>query len=558
MARSSKKNQMDSKIEASTKIYSVGIYARLSVDAEERKNESIETQIEIAREFLRKQEDMVLFDCYTDIGKTGTDFKRDGFNRMMGDVRLHKIDCIIVKDLSRFGRNYIETGNYMEKIFPFMGVRFIAVTDHFDSKNFSMEKELLSVNLKNLVNEMYARDISIKVKASKRAKWEQGCFLGGIPPYGYRGGWVDGKRSLFIEETTADIVRKMYEMFLSGETITGIVARLYEQRIVRPSLYHKTGQVYCPEGEKCIPWARKTVKSILTNPVYTGDMVQRITCKKDDYTTNRTYIDSEKWRVKEHTHEAVVSGKLFYEVAARFEKNARSCNQNGSIQGIPIDADIFLGVLFCGECGARMKRVTAVRQLSAKERGRTYCYNCSNVNRRDEEKCANKSIPLQTLTGLVKQVLGQEIALSIKSWKTLMDSSHSKAEERKESWRQKLLKEEKRIEYMKKLESEQYIKYRMGDINADSYKHRKEEYYNKILSYNKNCEELRGKLDAIDYEVAQKNCFFSSMVKGGDRIELTSEVVQTLISRIEVYSDHRVRVVLGFQRSEIPLETKGR
>ena len=185
MARTSKKKQNITNVAENkrpSKIYSVGIYARLSVDANERKNESIETQIEIAKAFISKQNDMVIFDCYTDIGKTGTNFEREGFERMMRDVRSRKIDCIIVKDLSRFGRNHIETGNYIEKIFPFMGVRFIAVTDNFDSMNISGQNETLGVNLKNLVNEMYAKDIAVKVKSSRQEKWEQGSYTGGVPP----------------------------------------------------------------------------------------------------------------------------------------------------------------------------------------------------------------------------------------------------------------------------------------------------------------------------------------------------------------------------------------
>lgn len=208
MARTSKKQQGTKCVisKKTEKIYSVGIYARLSVDGSERKNESIETQIEIAKAFIRQQNDMEVFDCYTDIGQTGTNFEREGFERMLRDVRMRRIDCIIVKDLSRFGRNHIETGNYIEKIFPFMGVRFIAVTDHFDSMHTSGENETWNVNLKNLVNEMYAKDIAIKVKSARKEKWEQGSFTGGVPPYGYRAEWTGDKKCLFIEETTSDII----------------------------------------------------------------------------------------------------------------------------------------------------------------------------------------------------------------------------------------------------------------------------------------------------------------------------------------------------------------
>lgn len=279
MPRISKKKNI-----AAKRIYSVGIYARLSVDGEKaggqraysqaRKNESIETQIEIAKAFVRQQKDMVIFDCYTDIGKTGTNFHREGFERMMRDVRMRRIDCIIVKDLSRFGRNHIETGNYIERIFPFLGVRFIAVTDNFDSMNVSGQSEALGVNLKNLVNEMYARDIAVKVKASRKEKWSQGSYTGGVPPYGYRAAWIGDKKCLYIEETTSDIVKKIYDLFLSGKNMKEIVEWLYGKGIVRPALYHKTGRVYCQEGSELLQWSKATVKMILTNPVYMGYLVQ--------------------------------------------------------------------------------------------------------------------------------------------------------------------------------------------------------------------------------------------------------------------------------------------
>ena len=174
------KNINDIKSKSSVKMFSVGIYARLSVDNHNRKNESIEIQIELIKSFMEQQSDMMLYDCYADIGKTGTNFKREGFERMMCDIRMKKINCVIVKDLSRFGRNHIETGNYIEKIFPFMNVRFIAINDNFDSFHLAGKSDIFGMNLKNLVNEMYARDIGIKIKSSKRVKREQGSYTGGI------------------------------------------------------------------------------------------------------------------------------------------------------------------------------------------------------------------------------------------------------------------------------------------------------------------------------------------------------------------------------------------
>lgn len=559
MARTSKKKQNSTNVAENkrpSKIYSVGIYARLSVDANERKNESIETQIEIAKAFISRQNDMVIFDCYTDIGKTGTNFEREGFERMMRDVRSRKIDCIIVKDLSRFGRNHIETGNYIEKIFPFMGVRFIAVTDNFDSMNISGQNETLGVNLKNLVNEMYAKDIAVKVKSSRQEKWEQGSYTGGIAPYGYRAEWIGDKKCLFIEEITSDIVRKIFDMFLSGKNMKEIVVWLYEEKIVRPMEYHKTGHIYCQDGDKLQQWSKGTVKMILTNPVYIGCLVQGRTCGKDYMMRSKHDIASEDWSVKEHTHEAIISEDLFFQAAGKFEKTSVYCNKNGYSKKMPIDEDIYADVLYCGDCGAKMRRISAIKTFSSKDRIRTYSYNCPKTDRIDDERCETKSITLSTLNELVKIAIRQEFSLSAMRPKDLIESNNREAERLKEKCQEELLELERKIENMSRLTSEQYLKYRMGEMDADSFKRTKEENNKKIAAIQRKRAEIAEKLRTIDYETVQKNHFLRTLVKGNEKSELTAEVVRTLIHRIEVYQNHRVKVIFCFKRNDVILAGK--
>lgn len=552
MARTSKKKQADRNVlSAPLKIYSVGIYARLSVDADERKNESIETQVEIAKAFAKQQKDMVIHDCYIDIGKTGTNFEREAFERMMRDVRMRKIDCIIVKDLSRFGRNHIETGNYIEKIFPFMGVRFIAVTDNFDSMNISGQNDTLSVNLKNLVNEMYARDIAVKVKSSRKTKWEQGSYTGGIAPYGYRTEWVGDKRCLFIEETTSDIVRKVYELFLSGKNMKEIVTWLYEQGIVTPAEYHKTGEVFCKDRDKLLQWSKGTVKMLLTNPVYMGCLVQGRTCGKDYMMRSRHDIDSGDWSVKEHTHEAIISEDLFFDAAERFEKSSVYCNKNGYSKTVPVEEDIFADILYCGDCGSKMKRISAVKMFSSKDRVRTYSYNCPKYDRIDEQQCVSKSITLQTLNAIVKEAVRQEFALSAMRPKELIEANNRETEVLKKKWNRELNALEKGLENLKKLGSEQYLKYRMGEMEEKTFQREKEEIAKKSTSIQNMRADIAERLRTIDAQNIQKNHFLRMLIKGNEKTELTGEVVRTLVHRIEVYPDKRVKVIFAFQRRDI-------
>lgn len=552
MPRTSKKKQAGTtRGNQPSRKYSVGIYARLSVDSNERKNESIETQVEIAKAYIKQQNDMVIFDCYTDIGKTGTNFQREGFERMMCDVRLRKIDCIVVKDLSRFGRNHIETGNYIEKIFPFMGVRFIAVTDKFDSMNMSGENETLSVNLKNLMNEMYAKDIAVKVKSSRKSKWEQGSYTGGVPPYGYRAEWVGDKKCLFVEETTSDIVKQIFKLFLSGKNMKQIVVWLYEKQIVRPTQYHKTGQIYCEEKGKLEQWSCGTVKMILTNPVYIGCLVQGRTCGKDYMMRNRHDIDSGDWSIKEHTHEAIISEDMFFDAAAKFEKTSVYCNRNGFSKKVPLDEDIYADILFCGDCGSKMKRISAVKEFSSKSKIRTYSYNCPKAERIDKFKCAAKSITLPALSDIVKEAIRQEFSLSAMRPKDIVEINNREAEIQKEEWNRQLITLEKSIQDIRKLGSEQYMKFRMGEMDEECFKRNKEENEIKAASLQKKSAVIAERLRTLDYETVRKNHFLCNLIKGSGKAELTADVVRTLIDRIEVYQDHRVKIVFTFKRFEI-------
>lgn len=578
MARTAKQKQLvwDTPADREPgKTYSVGVYARLSVDVDEKKRESIETQVEIAKAFISRQKDMELYDCYTDMGKSGTNFQREGFERMMSDVRARRINCIVVKDLSRFGRNHIETGNYMEKIFPFMGVRFIAVTDGYDSLACSGRGDVWGVNLKNLVNEMYAKDIAVKVKSGKRIKWEQGSYTGGIPPYGYRAEWIDGKKRLFTEEVTSDIVRKIYDLFLSGQNMKEIALWLYENKIVRPARYRKTGQIYSQDMEGLEEWPRGTIKLILTNPVYMGCLVQGRTCGKDYKMRGRHDITSGDWSVKEHTHEAIVSKEQFFEVAAKFEQHTIYCSRKGFSKKIPLEEDMFAGVLYCGSCGVGMHRISAVKELGSKDKVRTYSYHCPNRYRIDEWKCTGKDITLYTLTDIVKKAIWQEFSLSPMRPEELAESNNREAEAVKKKWNMQLTTFEKRLERIAKLGSEQYLRYRMGEMEEVQFLQAMEENRKKADSLQKEKAGIMEIIRKMDAQTAAQNRLIYTFLeegkkngkseKGGNSGNneksgsngnngnngLTAEMVRTLINRIEVYPEQRIKVIFAFKRKDI-------
>ena len=244
-------------------VYMAAIYARLSVDTDERKSESIETQVTLIKEFIDrynaetdKEYELVVYDIYSDLGKTGTNFERAGFERMMDDVRAGKVNCILVKDFSRFGRNYIETGNYLEKILPFMKVRFISVCDHYDSFAPNAKNQELSMNIKNLVNDAYAKDISAKERAAKRTVQKNGEYVGATAPYGYCCEKINGIYKLVKEPESAKIVQRIFEEYASGKEIQQIIDGLFEDGVHRISDYNHYHYVYWQEGETLHQWGK--------------------------------------------------------------------------------------------------------------------------------------------------------------------------------------------------------------------------------------------------------------------------------------------------------------
>lgn len=297
------------------KKYQVGIYARLSVKTVERKEESIDTQIAICKEYINSNPDMVWVNSYIDFGKSGMNFQRNGFQKMIADVKEGRINCIMAKDLSRIGRNHLETGFFVEKFLPEYHLRVIAVNDSFDSLEWEKSEEIFS--LKNLVNEMYARDISRKVSSVKQQKWRNREYIGGIPPYGYRIVKEKEGRKLEIEEETAEIVRAIYEWYLNGESIKRIVEILHQKGINPPREFYRTRRVKEMEESNRKLWSVTGVKHILTNPVYLGCMV-KAKKKGEVYKICSTReLESLGNLIQRNTHSKIVCKSVFFETAKR-------------------------------------------------------------------------------------------------------------------------------------------------------------------------------------------------------------------------------------------------
>ncbi len=554
MARTSKKRQAAVPVKKD-KIYSVGIYARLSVDGTDRKNESIDNQLELCREFVRSHEDMEVFDCYSDLGKTGTNFQRDDFERLMADVRMRKVDCIVVKDLSRFGRNHLEMGNYLGKIFPFLGVRFIAVNDNFD--NMDGDPETLGVQLKNLVNELYAKDIAVKIRSSRVKQFERGSFSGCHPVYGYDVMKEGNRRVLVVNEEAAVVVRELFDRFLRGEGYVEMIEWLYAEKIHRPSDYRKYGHVHQMDGEELHNWHKATLNQILNNCAYIGWLI----CEQKDgeRVTGRTStkVLTGELKVRENNHEPIISEEVFQEVARQFEARSQKFS-SGSSRNLPMEEDIYKDLIYCGLCGSKFTRECGLTNRSG-GKVRNYQYRCVNKETIDDRKCDNDRISLIILNRLVEEALEKEFSLTSMKQKDLVTASKRQAENEKKKLEKEISEISYKIEELKKSGSEDYIRYRSGEMTEQAMTEAAENRKKEIRRMQDRQKVLERRLAEIDGKTEKRNHYLRTLMKCRKGTPLTAEVLHALIHKIEVFKDKRVKVHFIYSGKEImELEGGGR
>jgi DNA invertase Pin-like site-specific DNA recombinase len=294
-----------------TKVFHAALYARLSFESDaNRERGTMETQMALLRSYVESKDDIVAQKEYVDISKTGTNFERDGFEEMMRDISAGTIDCVIVKDLSRLGRNYVEVGSYIERVFPFLGVRFISVNEQYDSARDAVS---LGMAMSNVYNEFCSRDLSQKIKSAYRAYWANGEYPSGFAAYGYEKD-KEKPHKLVPNPETAPVVKKIFRMFLDGYSCAGIARILDEEGIPCPGVYGRRRSGKENEDFQEKRWHPSTVNRILGNEKYMGNCFFHK--RTSEQWGKKKRIDSPKseWILAENTHEALVSGEVFARV----------------------------------------------------------------------------------------------------------------------------------------------------------------------------------------------------------------------------------------------------
>ena len=532
--------------------FQTAIYARISRDKKEKPSDSIENQIALCESFIQKSEDFSLAGIYKDIAKTGTDFERPDFENLMDEVRMGKVNCIVVKDLSRFGRNYTELGNFIEKIFPFLGVRFVAVNDNLDTFHMDDPNKSLEVILKNIVNETYATDISKKVSSSHQMRTKQGGFICGAAPYGYVARKdEDGIRRLYLDENTAPIVKEIFAAYLKGLSTLGISKLLLEKRVYIATDYRKFGKAVSDSEEVIRIWQPTTILQVLKNRAYTGTLIQGRNQKHLYEGKSRERLSEEHWTVTENAHEAIISMDTFEKVQEKISEKAAPIKRSRKENATAKDDTIFRGMVYCNLC---QKRMSVHRQLSGKRT--VFYFSCNRFGEYKAEKCGT-AITEVTLQNTVKAAFDTILLNNKKSYKAYLDGYADKKREVEQQKEKELTEIGRRISGLSRLQSEYYEKYVLGDWRKEDFEREKEHLHQK----KKELEHLKEKQIAIFEEekrrLEEKYEYLKALFKGKTK-KWDKEFVKAIIDKIFIGKDHTVEIQFNFEETPVITEKIGR
>lgn len=503
------------------KIYRVAIYIRLSKedDNEKKDSESVINQRNILLKFV-KENKYKLVDIYIDDGYTGTNFDRPAFQKMIKDIEQGKIDMVVTKDLSRLGRDYITTGEYIEKWFPKHNVRYVSLLDGVDTITDTSNNEIAP--FKAIINDMYSRDNSKKIKAALKSKQELGKWVGGCPPFGYK---VDpnDKNHLIINEEEALIVKKIFYLALEGKNINQIKNKLFYEKIPTPSIIRNTNRInkYAQLGY----WSDTTIKSILSNDLYTGDMVQNRRSRISYKIRNIIHNDKSEWIIVPNTHKSIINRKEFEEIQ-RILKISNRLREKKNNKGI------FDGLIYCGDC---KKKITLQKSKS------DYCYTICNTYKKYSKLnlCTSHSYNFSKLESLLIQEIKKTVKEKINREQTV--NNLIKNVEKLQSASVFSLKQiEKSIEIKKRYLDKIYIDKLEEYINEEQYIRLKCKFNSEI----KILEDKKNNMEKIS-DIEKKCGDLTNQILGFEKIN--RDIIIRLISKIELYQDKTINIYFNFK-----------
>lgn len=543
MARTSRKKGAVSRPEITEEhIFRTAIYLRLSVEDNGKKDaDSLDTQRKYLMEYVETRPYLDLVEVYSDNGFTGTDFDRPDFNRMMEDAQKGKINCIVVKDLSRLGRNYVEAGEFLEKIFPFLGIRFIAVNDNYDSQSLTSSDQL-GASLKNVVNDIYAKDISRKSGSALKAKRQRGEYIGNYAPYGYLKD-PENKNHLIVDPEIAPIVIEIFELRATGAGINTIARILNEKGYPSPGrLRYERGTITNnnKKGSE-LPWSRHVLNDILHNIAYIGHLAQGRSSSCLHKGIPFHWTAESEWDVVKNTHEPIISMELWertQEVNVSTSKAVK--DTQGRYADLPKRPNPYDSLLRCADCGRVIKYVRSYARGGKKD---YYNYKCPQNIELGDAACSKKNMRADDLDAAVLATIRKQMEVFLDTQRALQSLIAIEKETAVQISPPRRMQElQAEIDTKKNSTATLYTDFKEGLLTQDEYLYAKEQYSADIDTLERELAELKS-VHAKAQEVSTGERKWDRLItKYYHAKSLSKTMVKAFVKEIKLYADSSILI----------------
>ncbi len=499
------------------------MYLRLSrEDGDSMESNSISNQRQIIQTYAKVNKLNVAYE-YIDDGYSGSNFERPDFKKMIQDLEEGKFSTIIVKDLSRFGRDYIETGKYLQKVFPEKGVRFVSVNDSYDSENADMSDTHLILPIRNFINDSYCRDISMKVKSAIDVKRKNGEFIGAFAPFGYKKS-IENKHQLVIDEEVSHIIKRIFQMKIEGYSSKATADFLNSIGATTPALHKEnSGHIHASgfvtkEGK----WDAKMINRIIENKVYIGVLEQGKTTKLNYKSKKEIDVHEDDWIVMDDAHEAIVSKSTFALANKMLLRDLKTSKDKPSL---------FAGMLYCADCGSALVR----RKVKAKKSVNIY-YICSNYNRTGE--CSRHSIKEEEIKRQTKESLNEylERYRSVLEKISRLDLSDISVNANFDS----LIKEKQKYE---RLRQSLYMDLEEELITTEEFERYRKNYLLKIKQIEEQINAKKEVVKELEKRLKNKDSLISSVIPTEDLDDISRNMLVTFLDKIEVFEDGKLNFI---------------
>ncbi len=528
------------------KYWHVGLYIRLSQEdadngQDKQESNSVTSQKTLLNEFVETHEDLIVYDTYIDDGFTGTDFNRPSFQRLLEDMRSGNINCVIVKDLSRLGRNYIEVGNYIEQVFPLFNIRFIAINDFVDSVNNPSSVNTILVPFKNLINDEYCRDTSIKIRTSLNAKKKKGDFVGAFPSYGYMKDPND-KHKLIVDESVRQIIIDIFNWSANeGAGKIEICHRLNNLGILNPTGHKKIElmQNYSNAGIKdnLYAWTPSTVRSILSNEIYIGNTVQGKR-KTKSYKVHRVEnVPKEEWIRVQNTHEAIIDKEIFEKVQELNKRDTKISQKTKELS-------MWAGILKCADCKMAMNKKSSTNKL-----GTTYeYYICSTYRKKSKLLCTKHTIKIEKLEKAVLKAINFHIGLFINAEEFIKEfEKNNDINSNLYDFTNMIMKKENEILKISKFKQSLYEDWKSEYISKEEYLEYKQKYEKDIERIKQNITILEKEKQKDEKQNKNTNSWINEFKEKKEITKLSRDVILELIDCIYIKNNGDIIIKFKFE-----------